>query len=60
VDLGLHSRGLAAVAASEPSSGEGPETVTLTRTAPVLELSLRYIYRQPQPDLQNVDFEIVA
>jgi hypothetical protein len=60
-DFEMHSEGFAAATvASEPSSGEDPETVTLTETAPVLELLLQYIYRQPQPDLQNVDFEILA
>jgi len=36
------------------------EVVPLTESSAVLELLLQYMYRQPQPDLKNVDFETLA
>jgi hypothetical protein len=57
----MHSDGFAAAeAASRTSSSEDEETVTLTESTAVLELLLQYMYRQPQPDLQKVDFKILA
>ena len=36
------------------------EVVALTETSTVLEILLQYMYRQPQPDLERVDFETLA
>ncbi|TFK62874.1 hypothetical protein BDN72DRAFT_964285 [Pluteus cervinus] len=36
------------------------EVVALSESAPVLELLLQYMYRQPPPDLSKVAFELLA
>jgi hypothetical protein len=57
----MHAEGFAAAeAASISSSSENAETVTLTETTAVLEVLLQYMYRQPQPDLRNVEFKTLA
>ena len=56
----MHAEGFAAAEAASKSSSENAETITLAETTAVLEVLLQYMYRQPQPDLQNVDFKTLA
>lgn len=37
--------------------GTSNEIVTLTETSTTLELLFQYIYRQPQPNLEGLDFK---
>jgi len=60
-NLEVHSEGFAA---ADSISGTGPESkseiVLLSETSTTLDLLLQYMYRQPQPDLQQVDFDTLA
>ncbi|KAL0956165.1 hypothetical protein HGRIS_002325 [Hohenbuehelia grisea] len=49
-------------AASESSSTSKPnrEVVSLSETAEVLEVLLQYMYRQPPPELSELDFKTVS
>ncbi|KAJ6477060.1 hypothetical protein C8R45DRAFT_1008677 [Mycena sanguinolenta] len=44
--------------ATRPENGD--EIVPLSETADVLDLLFQYMYRQPQPNLRNVEFSTVA
>lgn len=57
----MHSEGFAA-ADSISGSGSLPEQeiVSLSETSTTLNLLLQYMYRQPQPDLEQVDFGTLA
>jgi hypothetical protein len=41
------------------SSPSSRETVEMTETAQTLELLLQFIYPQPQPNLSDLDFEVL-
>ncbi|KAJ7434626.1 hypothetical protein B0H11DRAFT_2296096 [Mycena galericulata] len=53
-NLEVHSDVLAYFHAPEP----GNEVVQLSERSDVLDLLSQYMYRQPQPELQNVDFDL--
>jgi len=57
-NLEMHSEGFAG--ADAISSSFENEVVPLSENSAVLELLLQYMYRQPQPDLQVVDFQTLA
>jgi hypothetical protein len=59
-NLEMHSEGFAGADAIAKQSASDNEVVPLTESSAVLELLLQYMYRQPQPDLKNVDFETLA
>ncbi|KZT05306.1 uncharacterized protein LAESUDRAFT_238562 [Laetiporus sulphureus 93-53] len=40
----------------DPVISDSPEVVALTEKASILELLFQYMYRQPQPDLTELDF----
>jgi len=56
----MHSEGFAAADAISGSESSDNEVVQLSETSKTLELLLQYMYRQPQPDLRQVDFETMA
>lgn len=58
-NLEVHSEGFAA-ADSISGTGSESEIVLLSETSTTLDLLLQYMYRQPQPDLQEVDFDTLA
>jgi hypothetical protein len=57
-NLKVHSEGFAGADAISRSAGK--EVVPLSENSAVLELLLQYMYRQPQPDLKNVEFATLA
>ncbi|KAF8182747.1 hypothetical protein K438DRAFT_1511486, partial [Mycena galopus ATCC 62051] len=58
-NLEVHSDVFAAAeTATRPENGD--DIVPLSETSPVLELLFQYMYRQPQPDLKNVEFPVFA
>jgi len=58
-NLELHSEGFAAAAAISAAS-DCSEIVQLSESSAVLDLLLQYIYRQRQPDLDDIDFGTLA
>jgi hypothetical protein len=44
--------------ATRPENGDEP--VELSETADVLDLLFQFMYPQPQPDLRNLDFTVLA
>jgi hypothetical protein len=61
-NLEFHSEPFAAadaISATSDNSG-GAEIVHLSERSTVLDLLLQYMYRQRQPDLEKVDFQILA
>jgi hypothetical protein len=59
-NLEVHSEGFAGAEAISEHHSSDNEVVLLTETSAVLDLLLQYMYRQPQPDLKDVDFDILA
>lgn len=57
-NLEMHSQVFADAAGSTIASKE--EIVRLTEPAEVLELMLQYMYLQRQPDLEEVQFQVLA
>jgi hypothetical protein len=57
----MHAEGFAGADAvvSESKSSDN-EIIPLSETSTTLELLLQYMYRQPQPNLQQVNFETLA
>lgn len=45
---------------SDAVSPKQAETVALTETSAVLDVLLQYMYRQPPPDLTEMEFELLA
>jgi hypothetical protein len=59
-NLEVHSDVFADAGAVSSSSGATlTEVVQLSETSTVLDLLLQFMYRQPQPDLRTVDFDIL-
>jgi hypothetical protein len=61
-NLGIHSEGFAAADAISASTDDNnnSEIVHLSESSVVLDLLLQYMYRQRQPDLEDVDFQASA
>ena len=59
-NLEVHSEGFAGAEAISNQCPSVNEVVLLTETSDVLDLLLQFMYRQPQPDLKDVDFDILA
>ncbi|KAJ7744583.1 hypothetical protein B0H16DRAFT_851181 [Mycena metata] len=60
-NLEVHSDVFAnAEGATRPQNGAPDEIVYLSESADVLELLFQYMYRQPQPDLRDVEFGVFA
>jgi hypothetical protein len=60
-NLKVHSDVFAAAETiSQPVAGEEVEVLQLSETSSVLDLLLQFMYRQPQPDLHIIPFEILA
>jgi hypothetical protein len=58
-NLGTHS-GVFAGAGDATRPENGDEPVELSETADVLDLLFQFMYPQPQPDLRNLDFTVLA
>jgi len=60
-NLEMHAEGFAgADAVVSASKSSDNEIIPLSETSTTLELLLQYMYRQPQPNLQQVDFGTLA
>jgi hypothetical protein len=59
-NLEVHSDVFASAEAVSEQLSSDDEVVLLTETSAVLDLLLQYMYRQPQPDLKDVDFGVLA
>ena len=61
-NLGIHSEGFAAADAISASTDDNnnSEIVHLSESSVVLDLLLQYMYHQHQPDLEDVDFQVLA
>ncbi|KAJ7434625.1 hypothetical protein B0H11DRAFT_2117127 [Mycena galericulata] len=58
-NLEVHSDIFANAAdATRPENGNDSEVVHLSENCDVLDLLFQYMYRQPQPDLQKVEFDV--
>ncbi|KAJ4484450.1 hypothetical protein C8R41DRAFT_449943 [Lentinula lateritia] len=58
LNLEMHSQVFADAGGSTVGTVEN-EIVSLSETSEVLELMLQYVYLQPQPDLQKVEWELM-
>ncbi|KAJ3906224.1 hypothetical protein F5879DRAFT_947083 [Lentinula edodes] len=58
LNLEMHSQVFADAGGSTVGTVEN-EIVSLSETSEVLELMLQYVYLQPQPDLQKVEWEVM-
>ncbi|KAJ3770199.1 hypothetical protein FB446DRAFT_745035 [Lentinula raphanica] len=58
VNLEMHSQVFADAGGSTVGTVEN-EIVSLSETSEVLELMLQYVYLQPQPDLREVEWEVM-
>lgn len=59
-NLEVHSDGFAAADSISQASSLENEVVELSESSAVLELLLQFMYRQTQPDLREIEFDLMA